>query len=979
MPIVTYSNTVTDYYNLGVASQLRDIDWITASELAQDGLTYSGSTTEVNVKDSPYNAVGDGVANDTAAIQSAINSGAAVIRFPVGTYKINSTLTVASGKRLIGMGQMGQTKIIIGSLGLGDAVLTNANIPGSPGTYTDQNIRLENLVFDGANVVSRTESLLRFVQVRNLYIIKCAIQNHSRNGINLLACDQVKIWGSKFYNCGIPVGFPGPGGTPSTPALYVGEYGSGNNSSNISVMKSVFRANNHSAMYFSPSVGSITTCTIVDNGESGILSDNKSSGIQIKNNVIYRQRRVNSEASGIEVDGTGYTIQDNLIYLCGNNGIKAVNLSTSTIQANNLVNNGVENSFGAFANASGLYLNVKDSYNGQSLDMTNLTINLNRSYDTGVGTQKYGIFATKDGTKVITTSTISNNNNYGNTVGTIVDNNSSLDPSVVQSGNIANSGDQTAGTTTSPFINKVFNAGAIDYQVNLTLGFGIGYRISSGALKAARPTVQITRDLEGISYPWNSSATNTLILGIVAPSSWTTIPGKAGRIQKVTLLNKGTGELVIQAPLFTNLSTQAEALYTGTTYTSPPWTIPAGQSKEFGLRFYSDQIGTFSESMRFQTNEAASIARHDFTVVASSLYEFAITPSSTSTSTIVPGAQYIQTYKLAAYRDEIIDETADINFTATISGSIGWTIDAYRRNEVDVRFNSWIIGNNTGTYVSNLVVSSVDSPGVTITAVNTATHDPNWALNYNSSTWFSGLTLPDAFVGARIDYVNGQRTLSLGVGSGVELSPSLNNTATWFKRHFLDPIQGRGLLPHPYWQTVYSIPLLGTTTSRTYVSDAVNTVTNTYLYKNKTQEPLGKDYSWYFGQWEGQHSLFVVEEIGDGVNPNNTVVNIKLNDIREYSGNSTLDLTLERLSRVFYYYSIKDITSRENVNTTTPGGGTVTAQNVLVKNPGQAETVISSPRYDEFYRIDPTGTNTEFFYGFDSNNRVITTLRPSPT
>jgi len=58
----------------------------------------------VNVKNAPYNATGDGITDDTAAIQSAINAvgaaGGGVVFFPKGVYLCNGAFDATTNSIL---------------------------------------------------------------------------------------------------------------------------------------------------------------------------------------------------------------------------------------------------------------------------------------------------------------------------------------------------------------------------------------------------------------------------------------------------------------------------------------------------------------------------------------------------------------------------------------------------------------------------------------------------------------------------------------------------------------------------------------------------------------------------------------------------------------------------------------------------------------------------------------------------------------
>lgn len=99
----------------------------------------------VSVKD--FGAVGDGIADDTAAIQAAINSNAAEVMFPKGNYKITSPLYIDGGIKLIGSGGTARASRIVKTT---TTVGTGSNLARG-GTVTDSYAQNAVLIFRHPN------------------------------------------------------------------------------------------------------------------------------------------------------------------------------------------------------------------------------------------------------------------------------------------------------------------------------------------------------------------------------------------------------------------------------------------------------------------------------------------------------------------------------------------------------------------------------------------------------------------------------------------------------------------------------------------------------------------------------------------------------------------------------------------------------------------------------------------------------------
>lgn len=163
-----------------------------------------------------FGARGDGITNDTAAIQAALNAAAAagggVVYMPPGTYKITTTLTVSSNVKLQGAGKslttiympaanFTNTAFGVGGYGATSVAIDCSGQTGSPYTPTVSitlcDFTIESEVSDGRHLYP--------ILVRNSQVLKILdVEVFGIPAGNLITLDSVvigEITGCQLHDC----------------------------------------------------------------------------------------------------------------------------------------------------------------------------------------------------------------------------------------------------------------------------------------------------------------------------------------------------------------------------------------------------------------------------------------------------------------------------------------------------------------------------------------------------------------------------------------------------------------------------------------------------------------------------------------------------------------------------------------------------------------------------------------------------------
>jgi len=295
---------------------------LTAAEWFNDvnDLTYDYS---VNVKNSDFGAVGDGVADDTAAIQAAINALVAVgiggrVNFPRGTYKLSSALDLSNtfGIGLIGdagslntaQGTAGVLFTWAGGAGTGPLV----NLTGAVATeIANICFYVSNDAFNGSIIATATGSL----NPSAIRIHDCGFLGDSASSVmaQAIACDT--LLNSVIERCFFRYG-----------VLQINCTGSSNNA--ITVRNNWFQESTTCAINLSGATGWVIENNVFETVAVGAIKQSGTvSGLVISGNWIG-----DSTAAAVSIDLSGHVTLGCQItgnYMDGALGGTCIKLSTS--------------------------------------------------------------------------------------------------------------------------------------------------------------------------------------------------------------------------------------------------------------------------------------------------------------------------------------------------------------------------------------------------------------------------------------------------------------------------------------------------------------------------------------------------------------------------------------------------------------------------------------------------------------------------
>jgi len=435
---------------------------------------------------------------------------------------------------------------------------------------------------------------------------------------------------------------------------------------------------------------------------------------------------------------------------------------------------------------------------------------------------------------------------------------------------------------------------AISFDVNIKLGSAIGFNIAGPLTGGYAPQMQTIRTLNGDTSTQKLSYTEykAPILHVDPLDDFILSATNTSSRHAVVMHNVGNAILTVTDVLFTFSQDVKPIFYfnnVDTLVNNSSISILPGNSSTFSVSYTGNVSGFYDNALIIRSNNSIGpyyrVPTHQVVQITSSA---TVSPASFTTTTTQIGKTEQVIYNITPFINEYVRNDIAIKFTATfVTNSTAWTYTT-GTNSATATFNPWEINNVNGTYISTLTIIANN---IASTVTNTAIVNLDNILNKNLATWISPLSRHNSVIGISYDLENGNRVLTIGVGMGGNGSFIVEDGFNYSSILNLGVGTGTLLDPYPTWANVCKITFTGL--AQTYYSND---------YRVKTT--AAHNYMKYFGEYNALGSMFVITDDGYGS------LTIELNHLRELSDDSEFNVTLQNLTRAFYYYSSVDILGR---------------------------------------------------------------------